>query len=678
MAYLTPLPLAVLIHRMFRELERRKAIYGLPKWRFFQPDQARDVSIDFHGVRAATPFGPAAGPHTQLAENILLAWLAGGRVIELKTVQVIDDLDIARPCIDMETVGYNIEWSQELSLEASLKEYVKAAMLIEIAKSLGLGAGAEATVFDMSIGYDLAGIRSAKVRAFLDGLKDASRIVEELKAELPDAYAHLRDLPFPTAISHTVTLSTFHGCPPDEIEAIADYLMDDVGLDVVIKLNPTLLGRERLKAILNDSLGYRDLVVPDAIFDKDATWEEVQGIVARLGARAEALDRSFGVKFSNTLLVENHRHFFPDGTKEMYLSGAPLHVLAIALVDRFRTRFGDRFPISFSAGIDAGNFADAVALGLKPVSVCSDLLKGLGYGKGADYFASLHERMAAVGAGDLEIFALKAFGEAGAALDGLELAPETVVACRAALDGGNPRHAAGGDFSRWLSATILRNTARYAEKVLADPRYAAETVLVPPERSDAELGAFDCVMCGNCVSVCPNGAVFRFNVAQEPIPEQSLVPNRYGLQVETTGTLRFANRQQIGILADICNSCGNCDVACPETGAPYALKPQFFLSETAWYAQSWRDGFRVTRLGNGLTILSRQGGDTVRMVKHDDGSLAYQGAGFDLTFPSLEALRDATGSTDGPVDLGRLRLAIRLAEAGSAEDQINFVQSALT
>ena len=43
-----------------------------------------------------------------------LAWLAGGRIMELKTVQVQDDLDIPRPCIHVPNVGFNVEWSQEL------------------------------------------------------------------------------------------------------------------------------------------------------------------------------------------------------------------------------------------------------------------------------------------------------------------------------------------------------------------------------------------------------------------------------------------------------------------------------------------------------------------------------------------------------------------------------------
>ena len=83
----------------------------------------------------------------------------------------------------------------------------------------------------------------------------------------------------------------------------------------------------------------------------------------------------------NTLIVENRRDFFPASEREMYLSGPPLHVLAMDLVHDFRAHFGDRFPISFSAGIDHRNFPDAVALGLVPITVCSDLLKPGGYAR---------------------------------------------------------------------------------------------------------------------------------------------------------------------------------------------------------------------------------------------------------------------------------------------------------
>ncbi len=67
-----------------------------------------------------------------MAQNIVLSWLAGGRIMELKTVQVDDALVIGRPCIDATNVGYNIEWSQELKVHDSLDQYVQGAMLVHM------------------------------------------------------------------------------------------------------------------------------------------------------------------------------------------------------------------------------------------------------------------------------------------------------------------------------------------------------------------------------------------------------------------------------------------------------------------------------------------------------------------------------------------------------------------
>jgi putative selenate reductase len=407
MVQLAPVPFDVLIGRMFRELEEKRSIFDLPAQRFVQGYPGRDLSVAFRQRRASTPFGPAAGPHTQMAQNIALSWLAGGRVIECKTVQVNDAIMVPRPCIDMATVGFNIEWSQELTVEQSLEEYVKGAMLIEMLKASGAGAGLSDTVFDMSVGYDLAGIRSAKVRGFLDGMLDASALVDRLRAQIPAPWRKFRDLPFPTRISDTLTLSTFHGCPPNEIESIVTHLIGEIGLDVVVKLNPTLLGRDELDAILHERMGYRDIMVPQRAFDEDAKWADVVEVIGRLEPYAAARGQSLGVKFSNTLVVENTRGFFPASEPVMYLSGPPLHPLAIALTARFRRVFDDRLPVSFSGGIDEGNFADTVGLGLKPVTVCSDFLKFGGYRRGWRYFGELVKRMDAVGAKDIDAFVLR-------------------------------------------------------------------------------------------------------------------------------------------------------------------------------------------------------------------------------------------------------------------------------
>ncbi len=581
MSHLAPYPLAALATRMLREFDTRQTVFDLPVRRFVLDPGRHDFSVRVHGRPAATPFGPAAGPNTQLAQNIVLSWLAGGRCMELKTVQIIDRLTLPRPCIDMQTLGYNVEWSQELTLEESLDEYVKAAMLIRILEASGrlaLAPGFGRTVFDMSVGYDLAGIRSPRVQAFIRGMMDATPVVERLRRELPAELGPLRDLDFPTRLSDTLTLSTFHGCPPQEIEAIVEHLMREHGLTCVVKLNPTLLGAAEVRRLLNGVLGYGELRIPDAAFEKDPTWAQASAFMGRLQRLAGELGLGLGVKFSNTLIVENHRDYFPASERVMYLSGTPLHVLAMHLVRRFRGAFGDDLPVSFSAGIDRANFPDAVALGLVPITACTDLLKAGGYWRGFGYFAELTQRMDAVGASTIDAFIVRAYGGSG---------PVDV------------------------SAAKLRNTELYVERVATDPRYLAENNRKPPRKIGRRLQFFDCVTCNKCIPLCPNDA--NFSVAMPATPQ---VPVRMA--------------RQIANFVDFCNDCGNCDVFCLEDGGPYLLKPRLFVNRERWLSDAPRDA-----------VLIEPDATTARF----DGQLVQvrvgQPPGDDPRAYALQSLRDA-------------------------------------
>ena len=81
------------------------------------------------GEKISSAVGPAAGPSTQLAQNIISAYLSGARFIELKTVQKIDGEDlrkcVPRPCIRAVDECYNCEWSTELTVKEAFEEYVK-------------------------------------------------------------------------------------------------------------------------------------------------------------------------------------------------------------------------------------------------------------------------------------------------------------------------------------------------------------------------------------------------------------------------------------------------------------------------------------------------------------------------------------------------------------------------
>jgi len=114
-----PLPLETLSAWIADELDAKDSVFGIPRSLFFNPDDHRALQSTVYGHALEAPLGVAAGPHSQLAQNIVVAWLCGARFIELKTVQTLDQIEVSKPCIDMQDEGYNVEWSQELRVEES-------------------------------------------------------------------------------------------------------------------------------------------------------------------------------------------------------------------------------------------------------------------------------------------------------------------------------------------------------------------------------------------------------------------------------------------------------------------------------------------------------------------------------------------------------------------------------
>jgi putative selenate reductase len=155
--------------RWILEEEKQGEIFGIRKDLFFIPQPSDAFKMKRYGQDLETPIGVAAGPHTQLSQNIISAWLTGARYMELKTVQTLDELEVTKPCIDMTDEGYNCEWSQELKLEQSFNEYLNAWIILHILKDrFGWGrTGSPGFIFNMSVGYNLDGILNSNVQAFL-------------------------------------------------------------------------------------------------------------------------------------------------------------------------------------------------------------------------------------------------------------------------------------------------------------------------------------------------------------------------------------------------------------------------------------------------------------------------------------------------------------------------------
>ena len=676
MAGLSPVPFLDLLRLMRREFEHSRAIFGLPVRNWFFPRKDLDFSARHASSRASTPVGPAAGPHTQLAQNIVLSWLAGGRIIELKTVQVNDCLAIPRPCIHIPNVGYNVEWSQELSVPESTAEYAKAVFLIEVLQAtkcfgafddaLGFESSGD-TVYDISVGYDLAGIRSDKVTGFLRAMQKPVAHYEVLRGQLTGDLQEFRELELPSSISNCVTLSTFHGCPADEIEAIVRYLLEQLGLHIIIKFNPTLLGFEAVRELLIDRLGDHHLTLCREAFEKDLQYHDALEMLRRLHRVAENCGLTVGAKFTNTLVVANNPEFFPTHADPyMYLSGQPLHVIAMNLMQRFCEDIGFDFPVSFSAGIERKNFPAAVACGMVPVTTCTDLLRQGGYGRLPRYLDALADEMRRCGVSNREAFVLVAHGH------GAEAVAETLRSVQGgdhlwqcerlrltALAAEHPddlpcalreaARAAGLDAEEIvLQGTRVAgrlNGRDIVPTLASEARYHALSNTKEPRRIARTLHLYDCINCDLCISACPNGAIFAYNASPVETPTELLRLRSGGPLVRAPGK-GFAIRvtHQLAVLDGLCNECSNCDVYCPEQGAPFQLKERVFLSLEDFISASARDGF--CRQNN--TLRARLGGSEYFLAPELERNRATLcGAGFhlDLQWEPLEVcegrLRDS-------------------------------------
>jgi putative selenate reductase len=453
-----PVKFKYLLRWILEEYQNHDSIFSVPENQFFyKKDKAY---FEIVGEKCETAIGPAAGPHTQQAPNLVAAYLAGGRFFELKTVQIMDALEIEKPCIDVPDEGYNTEWSTEFSVQEAFEEYVKGWFLLHILNNmLGLSQLDErAFVFNMSVGYDLDGIKSPKIDGFIEGLKDASRteIFQECVRDLKQAIEagqipNISDPGFADSISpkisNSITLSTMHGTPPEEQEGICRYLISEKKVHTYVKLNPTLLGYEYVQSVFRQQ-EFDHIQLTEESFSHDMQYDDAIEMIRSLQAFAKETGVDFGVKLSNTLPVVNEKGMLP--TPEMYMSGRALYPLTVNLSHKLAQEFGGEIVISYSGGATYFNIEDLFNSGIKPITLATELLKPGGYSRLNQLAKILESPMA-----------------------------------------DNP--------SRELDLGKLQSAA---EKALTDERYHKEAKPDAPMKINQKLGLLDCFV-APCVVACP-------------------------------------------------------------------------------------------------------------------------------------------------------------------------------
>lgn len=466
-----PLPFDCLADWVFLEYEAERSIFDIPVGLFFHPEHMDGFRLKLGPDVLATPYGVAAGPHTQLASGILASWLCGARTLELKTVQE-RGVEVVRPCIRMRDEGLNVEWSQELDPDQSYQQYLDAWVLMyALQQTLAFPGADPETSCDISVGYDLKGLQSSEMRRYFARVRDAGELLDDrlgALSKLPSFPGNVDTMQVSSRLAHRVTLSTLHGCPAGEISAMLRYLALDQDFDIQVKLNPSLLGGDFVDHILHEQLGFVDLEPDRQAFASDLKIDEAVDLISEMRGLAKNAGKSFGIKLSNTLPLRHRGGIFPSSATTMYLSGRPLHPLTVHIALELRRRCGIDLEISFCGGADAFNAADLLSCGFAPITSCSDLLRPGGIPRLGQYIEETRSEMK--GSPSVQDFILER--------------------ARATEWHGED------DFS-----AAFHNLKRYAEKTLKDPVWRHGHVYRPGIKARKCLELFDCIE-APCTSSC--------------------------------------------------------------------------------------------------------------------------------------------------------------------------------
>ena len=214
--------------------------------------------------------------------------------------------------------------------------------------------------FNISVGYDLAGIKSEKIDTFIENMKNAehTEAFQTCRRYLLDHAGDFKRLTkediesISPQICNSATISTLHGCPPQEIESIANYLLTEKHMHTFVKCNPTLLGYEFARETL-DKMGYDYIAFGRFHFEDDLQYVDAVPMLERLMKLSSDLNLEFGVKITNTFPVDVKANELP--SEEMYMSGKALFPLSIALAAKLSREFDGKLRIAYSGGADAFN-----------------------------------------------------------------------------------------------------------------------------------------------------------------------------------------------------------------------------------------------------------------------------------------------------------------------------------
>jgi putative selenate reductase len=216
-----------------------------------------------------------------------------------------------------------------------------------------------------------------------------------------------------------------------------------------------------------------------------------------------------------------------------------------------------------------------------------------------------------------------------------------------------------GPVKEWPSfdyTELLRRRARLEPRIAiphlpsAQRHGFAEVVITLPQH-EAEREASRCLdcdaMCSTCDSVCPNRAIFTYQVRPQ---ELNLPQLGIGSGQPTTlpdAAFRVDQGPQVAVLTDACNECGNCFTFCPTSDRPWRDKPRLYIHRNDFEDES-ENAFMFLRRDGTRGLQARFGGELHQLFE-DSGVLRYNSSaiGVDMDAETLAVLKTAIHGDSG-------------------------------
>jgi putative selenate reductase len=202
-----------------------------------------------------------------------------------------------------------------------------------------------------------------------------------------------------------------------------------------------------------------------------------------------------------------------------------------------------------------------------------------------------------------------------------------------------------------LPAMLLQR-ARIEERIIVPRRHpdltSFDEVIDTYSVEAATLEAGRCLrcdlLCSICTGVCPNRAIFTYEV--EPF---SAVLPRLQLEAGTWASIdqrpyRLEQGYQVAVITDFCNECGNCATFCPTAGRPYVDKPRLYFDRSEFEAQQ-DNAFAFSHDGESWMVEARLGGGRFSL-RWDDRLRFEAPEGSFLLDPSSLELLDSSPAAD--------------------------------